>query len=341
MKAAQADQGREITTHVIDGTVGLLRIEQDWWKLWRSCPNATPFQSPAWLIPWWQTFAPGPLATAAVFRGDELAALAPLYVEEGLHPRLLPLGISLSDMHDVLFDVDSERPDALLRGIQDAATRSGALRIDWPDVPTSASLERLPIAACWSAVWADSEACPELNLSNGLDSVPAGKRRKVRMARHRAEARGGVEITDAAAIGIEPWLGAMFQLHGARWRTRGQDGVLADEKVRTFHRRAVPALIAARLLDGRALRIGGRIAGVYYGLTHGTRAYAYLGGFDPDFARESPGTILMADAIARAAARGCTTLSFLRGREAYKYEWGAVERPQRVLSLRRMADPDG
>ena len=66
-------------------------------------------------------------------------------------------------------------------------------------------------------------------------------------------------------------------------------------------------------------------------LTHGTRAYAYLGGFDPDFARESPGTILMADAIERAAARGCTTFNFLRGREAYKYEWGAVDRANRAL----------
>ncbi len=342
MKPAQTYQGREITTRIIDGTAGLLRIEQDWWRLWRRCPTATPFQSPAWLIPWWQAFAPGPLATAAVFRSRELVALAPLYLERGHQPRFLPIGISLSDMHDVLLDAgDPELPDAVFGAIQDAAGRSGALRVDWPDVPPGAFLERLPISTGWCAVWANGGACPELELSAGLQSVPAAKRRKLRMAWHRAEARGVVEIRDAGDVGLEPWLDALFALHGARWRTRGEDGVLADETARAFQRRAVPALASAGLLDGRVLTIGGRIAGVYYGLTHGKRAYAYLGGFDPDFVRESPGTILMGDAIERAAARGCTSLNFLRGREAYKYEWGAIDRVSRALSLRRVADRDG
>ncbi|RVA71657.1 glycosyl transferase, partial [Mesorhizobium sp. M7A.F.Ca.US.006.04.2.1] len=36
-----------------------------WWKLWQQSPSATPFQSPAWLVPWWHAFAPGELATVA------------------------------------------------------------------------------------------------------------------------------------------------------------------------------------------------------------------------------------------------------------------------------------
>ncbi len=341
MKPASARVGPELTTRIIGETDGLLRIEGDWWTLWRNCPNATPFQSPAWLIPWWQSFAPGPLATAAIFRGGELVALAPLYLERGQDPRLLPVGISLSDMQDILLEADDpELPEAIFHGIHEAAARSGARRVDWPDVPPGASLEALPASSRWRAVWADDEACPELDLSRGIQRVPAGKRRKLRMAWHRAQARGDAEIRDANEIGLEKWLDALFALHGARWRSRGEDGVLADDTVRAFHRRAVPALASAGLLDGRALLIDGRIAGVYYGLTHGGRAYAYLGGFDPAFVRESPGTILMGDAIEQAAARGCMHFSFLRGREAYKYEWGAADRPNRALTLTRMADGD-
>lgn len=49
----------------------------------------------------------------------------------------------------------------------------------------------------------------------------------------------------------------------------------------------------------------------------------YLTGFDPAFARRSPGAILYADAIERAHARGDRVFDFMRGAEAYKYRWGA------------------
>ena len=73
--------------------------------------------------------------------------------------------------------------------------------------------------------------------------------------------------------------------------------------------------------------VAGRTAGVYYGLLHRRRAYAYLGGFDPDFAHESPGVVLIGHAIAEAADEGAEQFDFLRGREDYKYRWGAEDSP--------------
>ena len=80
-------------------------IEPVWWELWRRARMATPFQSPAWLIPWWRHFPPGELTTAAAWRDGRLIGLAPFYREDGaLGRRLLPLGISVSDYLDVLLD---------------------------------------------------------------------------------------------------------------------------------------------------------------------------------------------------------------------------------------------
>jgi CelD/BcsL family acetyltransferase involved in cellulose biosynthesis len=42
-------------------TAGLEALRADWVDLWRRVPTATPFQSPAWLVPWWRVFDDGEL----------------------------------------------------------------------------------------------------------------------------------------------------------------------------------------------------------------------------------------------------------------------------------------
>src|SRR5918997_5980520 len=92
-------------------------LEPEWWDLWRRAPSATPFQSPAWLIPWWRHFHPGELFVVTVRCGGRLVGLAPFYIENGaLGRRLLPVGISLSDYLDILLDPDERQAagDALV-----------------------------------------------------------------------------------------------------------------------------------------------------------------------------------------------------------------------------------
>src|SRR3954467_7238622 len=50
-----------LTTETVDTVEGLTRLLPQWWALWDRCPSATPFQSPAWLLPWWRAFQPGGL----------------------------------------------------------------------------------------------------------------------------------------------------------------------------------------------------------------------------------------------------------------------------------------
>lgn len=309
----------------IDTVEGLEAIAPAWRALFDRIPAATPFASPAWLIPWWRTFTPGRLASVAVWSGPHLVALAPLYVEHGAVRRLLPLGIGLSDYLDVLIDPAhaAEAGDAMTAAIgagcagwdtwsaEDAVEGAAVLGLATPD-------------GCISTVVTQA-AAPVLDLGDGVASVPAGKRRKWRMAQHRAARRESfLQVAEAAAV--PDMLDQLVRLHAARWQSRGEAGVLADPRVVAFHRAAAPGLLEAGLLRLCSATIDGEVAGVYYGLQRGTAAYAYLGGFDPAFAHESPGTLLVGAAIADAAACGITAFHFLRGREAYKYEWGAVDR---------------
>ena len=110
---------------------------------------------------------------------------------------------------------------------------------------------------------------------------------------------------------------------------------MLDPRVRQFHRSAAPRLLEAGLLTLRSLSIEGRVAGLFYGMQDSRRAYAYLGGFDPAFGFESPGTILIGAALEDAMVAGCGEFDFLRGQESYKFGWGASARCNTRRTFRR------
>jgi len=339
-----APAAAELVTDCLDTPEALERLRDEWAALFRRCPEATPFASPAWALPWWRSFAPGHLCTLAVRRGGVLVALAPAYVEEGpLGRRLLPIGIGISDYLDVLIDPDAPGAAAgLAAALEGVSGRFGSCEFE-ELAPGSAAL-RVPCPPGWSENTAEQSACPVLVRPAGAEALqltlPPKKRRDLKLARNRAQRRG-LEILAADEGTAEAFLADLFRLHGARWQSRGTSGVLADEEVRRFHALAVPALLAEGLARLYEVRIAGRPAAVYYGFQHRDRAYAYLTGIDPSSAFESPGTLVVAHAIEQAWREGAGEFHFLRGREPYKYQWGAVDRWNRRRSLRPPGRSDG
>lgn len=315
----------------------------EWTALWRRAPGATPFQSPAWLMAWWKHFSTGAprMVTARVgegLPGGRLAGVLPLYVlrEPGIR-KLLPIGIGLSDYIDTLVDpARSDAGAAMLAAIADIP--------DWdechlPDLPEGGVLHGARGPAGLAEDRRDSVPCPVLVLPDSAAAlaivVPRKTLRDARQAASRAMAAGGVRIETADADTLPSMLDDLFRLHRARWRSRGEAGVLADPAVQDFHRDAASALGAEGMLRLYRLRIGAAVAAVYYGFAWGGRSYAYIGGFDPDVPRFSPGALILRHAIEAAIAEGSGEFDFLRGGEAYKYAWGAVDRRSAARTWRR------
>lgn len=334
-----------LRAEIVSSVGALDALEPAWWELWWRCPPATPFQSPAWLIPWWHAFAPGELATVAIWQGAALVGLAPFYLERGeAGTRLLPLGVSLSDYLDVLIDpaCEPQAADAIVNAV---------LALDWEiwelqelrpqaqawsllAAPVLAGAHSLPGRSSLSPATpmciqrAPLSACPVVLLSGPPDlsgCVPPRRRQLLRTARSAATRRGH-DIAEMRPDETQAFLGELFRLHAMRWYARGEEGVLADTLVQRFHRAALPRLAAAGLAHCFLIRIAGQVAGAYHGFHHRTAAYYYLGGFDPAFAKESPGAILIGHAMSEALREAAGEFHFLRGREAYKYGWGAVDR---------------
>lgn len=325
-----------IRTELVRDAASLAALEAPWWGLWREA-GGTPFTSPAWLVPWAEAFRPAELRTIALWRDDRLVGLLPLWREDrpDLGRRLLPLGIGLSDLFDVLLDPGEPGAAASL------SAALAALPSDWDllsleALPEDAAALGLPFDSGWTRTIdaPDSRAVLALGPGGTFGCLPARQGRKLRMTRHRVARQGGLVVEAGPAEAAE-FLGDLVRLHGLRWETRDEPGVLADPAVLLFHGMALPRLLRAGLARATRLLVGERCVGAYYGLRDGHAAYGYLGGFDPDFAPISPGALLLGDAIDATCAADLGRFDFLRGREPYKYAWGAVDRPNHRLILAR------
>ena len=146
---------------------------------------------------------------------------------------------------------------------------------------------------------------------------------------------GGV-LFETITEGLDAAMDDLFRLHGWRWQDHGAGGLCGDPAVQGFHRAAAAALLAAGMLRLHRMSIDGAAVAVCYGFAAKGSAYAYLSGFDPSYSQLSPGMLIISYAVEQACLERAARFDFLRGAEAYKYGWGAVDsrKTSRHLSRR-------
>jgi CelD/BcsL family acetyltransferase involved in cellulose biosynthesis len=190
-----------------------------------------------------------------------------------------------------------------------------------------------PTPPNWSHELAWQEVCPVLWLDGGGDggaprNVPPKMLENLRYGQRKLSKLGEVTYEEARPDNLEELLTALLDLHAARWSTKGGSGVLWVAPVQMAHRESLPMLLDLGILRMYCLRVDGRIAAVLYGIADaidGGRVYYYLSGFDPEFEACSPGALIIGHAISEAQRAGACAFDFLRGKEDYKYHWGAVD----------------
>jgi len=82
-----------------------------------------------------------------------------------------------------------------------------------------------------------------------------------------------------------------------------------------------------------ALTSDGQVIAAIYGFFDKDRFWFYQSGFQPAWARFSPGSLILEFAVSEAIRHGATVFDFLRGDESYKAEWGARFEPSYRLLL--------
>src|SRR6266576_768177 len=135
---------------ILDTADALERIAPAWDALWRRSTDATPFQSPQWLLPWWKHFGSDTPYVIAASSNGLLDALAPLYIlrdPETSESLGMFLGTGNSDYLDVIAAADCQLWDL-------------------QQLRPSSSMLGVPLADGWSDNVEDQDPCPILSIEN-------------------------------------------------------------------------------------------------------------------------------------------------------------------------------
>jgi CelD/BcsL family acetyltransferase involved in cellulose biosynthesis len=333
---------------LIRTTRELEQLSPEWRELWRKDAEATPFQSPEWLVPWWHCFG-AELRTIALYRQQRLVGLLPFYIyREPLtgERQVLPVGVGTSDYLDGVF-----APECGGEEIACALDFLSA-RDDWDTLCVSQlrpGSKLLDVLNRGENGVGETQSCARM-AAVPMSELPQKIRRNAMYYRNRAQRAGELQFSCADESNREAVFRALVNLHGQRWRDRGDPGVFADERVVRWHTEALPLLARAGLLRLCFLSLGSEIIAVLYGVVDPPgrpqrTQYFYLPAYSVAHADLRPGTVLTALAIDAAAREGVQTIDMLRGDEEYKSLWhtertptfGFVRSRERELQAREVA----
>jgi CelD/BcsL family acetyltransferase involved in cellulose biosynthesis len=325
--AATRAQGLEC--EFIGSRLRLEELQEDWRELWSSLPDATPFQSPEWLVPWWNHYGEGDLFCFAFWDRVKLVGFAPLHIFKSPTDSvrmLFLLGTGNSDYLDVLFDPAwrSQCWNALISEIENRSEQWDACSMQRLR-PGSPLLDDIADDPRFELQVNPQVPCVAIDLHNPCHG-------EVLLRRSQSYARKLQRVhsymfEEVTAETLQEFSEALERLHQQRWREERCRGALSSPVDRNFHREVARRFLNAGMLMFYGIRMAGKLIAVIYGFRVCNRVYSYLSGFDTEYARNSVGAISIGAAVERAMKCGCEVFDFLQGQEPYKYTWGAQDVP--------------
>ncbi|MFH2072014.1 MAG: GNAT family N-acetyltransferase [Actinomycetota bacterium] len=174
--------------------------------------------------------------------------------------------------------------------------------------------------------------CPVLELPETWDEYQASLgrnlRQNLRRYARRLDDEAGAPVVERMVVseaGVVDTVEEMARFHQQIRTARGDAGSFADPRMIDFHRAAALRFLDAGRLRLHRLDVGGSLVAAISCFRHGETVSFYTTGYDPAFGGYGPGRRIMAVAIRSAIEEGARRFDFLRGDEAYKQAWGAVD----------------
>jgi CelD/BcsL family acetyltransferase involved in cellulose biosynthesis len=311
----------------ISSIADLRALQSQWHNLWLLTPAATPFQSPHWLLPWWEFFSKPEFCALAVRRDSELIGLAifqPWFDPEIQKRKLLLMGTGISDILGICYhpEFKAQIISAIREFIRQKANQWDLL--DFQQLSADS-----PLLSLYPDANPEPQVpCPALPLSSTFESsVPRHMLEKFHYYLRRAQKLGRISFHRANKEEVHPTMQTLFHLHSARWREQGGPGVLTERTIQQFHLAVARRFSEHDMLRLYTLQVNGQTIAALYAFKTASTTFYYLSGFNPEFSKLSPGTLIIGHAIQEAIHERCATFNFLRGQENYKYSWGSRDAP--------------
>jgi CelD/BcsL family acetyltransferase involved in cellulose biosynthesis len=332
------NSARLLSVRFLDDVGELRSLTAEWNDLYERCSDATPFQRPEWLLPWMEIFGARHWFAITIRDGSRLIGLALLLVYPRDGKKMLAFaGGGVSDYLGPLCEPGREAK------VVEAMLESVVAERDWDeleltDVAAESALLKLGLFQAHIREHDSVSVLPLPEAKEQLAGIFSKRQRaNLRNAASRMQRSGGGRIESASSETLAEYLDDLFRLHTTRWAQSGQPGVLGEQNIRAFHERCAPALLSRGILKIHRLKLGAQTIAVLYSLWERGTVFCYMQGFDPAYAKLSPGTQLMFAVLEEAQRQGIRKFDFLRGQEAYKEHWRARAQPTFCIAMRKSA----
>lgn len=184
----------------------------------------------------------------------------------------------------------------------------------------------------------EGSVCPYITLPDSIDELMNGLRPKFRKNLRRSmknlqRDHGKMELKNYTDIGsLEETMQIFFDLHQKRWIKRGHAGAFARQKQREMSLNCARLFAEKGWLNLFFLVVKSKPVAAQCCFEYNRKMYYWLGGFDPAFSSYSVGNLLIMQVLESCVERKIQEYDFMRGDEAYKFDWGAEFR--RLLNIK-------
>jgi CelD/BcsL family acetyltransferase involved in cellulose biosynthesis len=307
-------------------------LSNEWNALLSSSDVDCVFLTHEWFSSWWKHLSGKWRLEVLVFKDTkgQIVGIAPL-MTDGLNLRFMA-SYEVTDYCDFLS----------VRGNMEEFYKSllSYLRENYPDQtrlefmnikassPSCALIPELGSHHGFSYNLKEAEVAPVLAIPSNYDSYIASLNRKnrheLRRKLRRIEALDGIQTKKITGVqNIGPAIDDFISLHRQSspekhtfWKTRG----MAEFFRHVVHRFCKKAWVELNFLNS-----GDSLIAAILNFLYADEVLFYNVAYDPDYASYSPGFYLFHASIVEAISQKKSCVDFLRGREKYKYDFGAKE----------------
>lgn len=321
--------------HLITTDQEFHALEPLWYELLVNSDHQSPFMSWEWVSCWWKYFGSGQLHVITFQESNELVGIAPLYCTRepwGIRS-LRILGTGLSDYMDFL--IREGYGQTLYRTLLECVLTEDSFElISLEQVPPN-RLETLKEISRSSGFYLQIKPrghCYGVRLPASWDEYLQGlgkkERYNIRRQSHILENRHQVifkrihQPGEELGKAIEEFFGLMMK----RLMMRERHLAVREQTLLRFHQDVAERFAGRGWLNLCMLERNSRPIASLLTFEYARKLFYYHSGFDPEWAKYSVGTVLLAKCVEDGIERGIREFDFMRGHAAYKSKWKVDER---------------
>ena len=329
---SQTETRNAATGPAVEWHADVAAIAHEWHEL-ADRVDAAPFLRPGWMVAWLAAWGEAP-RILAVREAGQLRAVLPLVRQRGVLS-------SAANSHTPLAGAVAEDP-SYLHQIARAVVAARAPRTDLrslePDEPLLAEMRAAALARGHSMIERVTDREPYVDLTGGFEEYEAGlprkHRKELRRMQRRLEDEGDLvfEFADGRER-LDALLDEGFAIEGSGWKTEAGTAIRALPEARRFYTEVARWAASRGCLRLAFLRLDGRPLAFDFCLEAGGAFYALKGGYDVEYRRFGPGSLLTYESLRRAFENGLESYEFLGSDDPYKLQWTSTTRERVRLQV--------